>query len=113
MFDQGNFAIVVAEIHAADLRHADVRLVDEEQKIVGEEAKERVGRRVGRAARKRPAVVLDPRTVAYFFEHFDVESRAGAEALGLEQFALGLELVEPLFQFPFDLGHSPGDSFFR
>ena len=66
----------------------DVRFVDEQQKIVGKEAEQRVGRRARRAARKRPAVVLDARTVAHLLQHLDVEPRAGAEPLGLQQLAL-------------------------
>ena len=109
VLDQRHLAVVVAGVHAADLRHRDVRLVDEQQEIVGEEAEQRVGRRAGRAAGKRPAVVLDARTIAHLLQHLDVEPRAGAEPLGLEQLALVLELFEPLVQLLLDLVDGAGD----
>ena len=69
MLHQGDLAVVVARVHPADLRHRDVRLVDEEQIVLGKEAEERVGRASRRAAAQRPAVVLDARTVADLLHH--------------------------------------------
>ena len=59
----------------------------------------------GLRPRKRPAVVLDARTIADFLKHLDVEPRSRAEAMGLQQLALVLEQFEPLFQFLLDVGH--------
>ena len=88
MLHQRHLAVVVAEVHAADLRHRDVRLVDEQQEIVGKEAEQRVGRRARRPPAQRPAVVLDARAVAHLLHHLDVEARARAQAMGLQQLAL-------------------------
>ncbi len=43
VLDQRRLAAVVAGEHAAHLRHRDVRLVDEQQVIVGKEIEQRVG----------------------------------------------------------------------
>ena len=103
VLDQRHLAVVVAGVHPADLRHGDVRLVDEQQEVVGKEAEQRVGRRARRPAGKRPAVVLDARAVAHLLQHLDVEPRAGAQPLGLQQLALVLELLQPLVQLLADL----------
>ena len=62
-----------------------------------------------RTAAQRPAVVLDARAVAHLLDHLDVEPRAGAEPLGLEQLALLAELLEPLVQLLLDLVDGAGD----
>ena len=111
VLDQRHLAIVVAEVHAADLGHRDVRLVDEQQVVVGKEAHQRVGGRVGLAARERPAVVLDARTIADLLQHLDVEPRSGAEAMGFEQLSLVFEKFEPLFQLLLDFVDGPGNAF--
>ena len=86
-----------------------MRLVDEQQVIVGKKAKQRVRRAARRTARQRPAVVLDPRAVAHLLEHFQVEPRAGAEPLGLQQLPFALELFEPRIELLADLVDGPGD----
>ena len=110
VFDERYLAVVVAKIHSADLRNADVRFIDDQQIVLGKEAEERIGRRSGRPATQRAAVVLDARAVAHFLHHLDVESRAGAEPMGFEQFSLGFELGEPFVEFAFDLVDGRADS---
>ena len=100
VLDQRHLAVVVAEVHAADLRHRDVRLVDEQQKSSGKKLNSVSGGEPGGRPRKRPAVVLDARTIAHLLQHLDVEPRAGAEPLGLQQLALVLELLRAAPSIP-------------
>ncbi len=102
VFDQRGFAAVVAMEHAAHLRHGGVRLIDEQQKVVGEEAVERVGHAARRTAGEGAAVVFDARAVAYFLKHFDIETRAGVEPLSFEEFSLALEEFEPFGELVLD-----------
>ena len=102
VLDQRFLAAAVAEVHAADLRQRDVRFIDDEQEVLGEEVDERV-RRLARLAAGEPAgVVLDAGAVADFAEHVEVVAAARAEPLGFEQLALGPELLEPLVEFLLD-----------
>ena len=107
MLDQRHLAVVVAEEHAANLRHRDVRLVDQQQKVFGKVTVKRIGRRAGRTAAQGLAVVLDARTVADFLHHLEVESRAGVQAMGLQQLAVQPQPLQPLVQFPLDLVDRP------
>ena len=102
VLDQRALAAEVAGEHAPDLRHADVRLVQEQQAVGREEVEQRVGRLARLAARQRAAVVLDPRTVADLQQHLNVIARAGGEALGLQQLALLLHRLEAFLQFLLD-----------
>ena len=90
-----------------------MRLVDEQQVVVGEEAVERVGRRARRTAAQGPAVVFDSRAIAHFGHHLQIEPGAGIEPLGLEQFALAAEQFEPLFELVLDRADRAGDPFLR
>ena len=102
VFGQRHFASEVALIHAADLRHGDVALVGENDGVVGDEF-EQGGRRLARrAAREVARVVLDAVADACGFQHFEVKVAALLKPLGLQQFALVHQLVEPHFQLFFD-----------
>ena len=102
VLDQRLLAAAVAGEHAANLRQGDVRFVDDQEEIFGEEVDERV-RRLARLAAGEPAgVVLDAGAVADLAQHLEVVAAAGLEPLGFEQLALGLELLEPLVQFLLD-----------
>ena len=82
---EGELAAVVAAVHAADLRHADVALVGEDDGVVGDVLEE--GR--GRLARLPPGqvagIVLDAVAGAGRLEHLEVEGGALLEPLGLER----------------------------
>ena len=102
MLDQGALAAEVAREHPSDLAEADVRLVDEQQGVFGEEVHQGIRRLARLAAREVPAVVLDPRAIADLQEHLDVVPRPRREPLGFEELALLLELLEPLLQLGLD-----------
>ncbi len=113
MLDERRLAGMIAGEHRPDLRHRDVRFVDEAEEIVGEEIEQR-RRRFARLARgERPAVVLDARAETGFAEQFDVVSRAGREALGFDELPLLAEDFESFDQFFFDLADGRVDPFLR
>ena len=60
VLDQGGLARAVAAEHAADLRHGDVGLVDEDDRVVGQEIHQRVRRLAGLAPGQVQRIVLDP-----------------------------------------------------
>ena len=103
VLDQHVLARAVAAVHAAHLRQRDVRLVDEEQEVVREVVEQR--RRL--LARLAPGqvhrVVLDAGAVAGLLQHLEVVHRALPKARRFEQLALGLELLQPLFQLLLDV----------
>ena len=102
VLDEVALAGHVALVHAADLRHRHVRLVDDQQEVV----REVVDQRRGGGARPAPVdvarVVLDARAEPDLAHHLDVVAGAHAQPLGLEQLALVLQLGEALLQLLLD-----------
>ena len=92
----------VALVHAVELRHRHVRLVDHDEVVVREVVEERVRGAPGRATVDVARVVLDPRAEADLPEHLEVVRGAHPEPLRLEQLALRLELGEALVQLLLD-----------
>ena len=102
--DEVALARHVALVHAADLRHGHVRLVDDEQEVLGEVVDQR-GRRGARAAAVDVTrVVLDARTEPDLPHHLDVVVGPHPQSLGLQQLALTFELGEAFFQLGLDRG---------
>ena len=96
-------ALKVAAIHAAELRHRDVALVDDQERVVGD-VLEQGRRRLARAAAGQVArVVLDAGAGAGGDHHLEIGHGALLDALGLEQAAGGVKLGEPLLQLELDL----------
>ena len=79
-------------MHAADLRHGLVGLVDEAEEVVGVVVEQAVGPIAGAAPVEDARVVLDAVAEAHLAQHLHVVLRALAQAMALEQLALGLEL---------------------
>src|SRR4029078_5420948 len=102
-------ARAVALVHAADLRHGLVRLVDEADEVVREEVEQAVGPRARRAPIEDARVVLDALAEAELAQHLHVELRALAKAMRLEQLALLLELLAARLQLVADLDHGALD----
>ena len=90
-------------MHAAELRHGLVRLVDEDDHVLGEVVEQRERVRARRTALEDPRVVLDPVAEAELLHHLEVVLGALPEPVGLEQLALGLELLDALLQLVPDL----------
>ena len=99
VFDQNRFARTVAFRHAADLRHADVRFIQHEEKVVREKINHRRGPRAGRAVGDVPGIILDAGTEAHLLHHFQIVFRPHLDALGFEQLAVFLEMHDAFAQF--------------
>ena len=102
VLDEVALAGHVALVHAADLRHGHVRLVDDQQEVLREVVDQRGRRGAGAAAVDVARVVLDARAEADLAHHLDVVAGAHAQPLGLEHLALALELGEALLQLGLD-----------
>ncbi|CAM5492436.1 hypothetical protein SGRIM128S_02196 [Streptomyces griseomycini] len=101
--DEGALAGGVALVHGADLRDGDVRLVDDEEEVVREVVQQGVRRRAGRAAVEVHRVVLHAGAGADLAEHLDVVRGAHAQALGLQELALLLQLGQALAELLLDV----------
>ena len=104
---QRPLAAHVALVHAADLRHGHVRLVDDQQEVVREVVDEAAAGAAGRAAVDVPRVVLDAGAEADLAHHLDVVGGAHAQPLGLQQLALPLQLGQPLLELGLDAADRP------
>jgi len=105
VFGERRLAAEVAPIHAAELRHSDVALVDEHQRIVGHIFEQR-GRRLARLPPGEIArVVLDAGAGAGRLHHFQIVERALFEPLRFQQASGGVKLIQPLAQLDLDAGH--------
>src|SRR5438094_1342558 len=102
--DQRLLARAVALVHAADLRHGLVGLVDEADEVAGEVVEQAVRARAGGPAIEDPRVVLDAVAEAHLPQHLHVVLRALAQAMRLEQLALRLELGTALVELAAYLG---------
>jgi hypothetical protein len=86
-------AAEVAPVHAADLRHGDVALVGEDERVVGHT-------RTGSAAARRAAagevarIVLDAVAASRRLDHLDVEGAALLQPLRFDEAAHPGQLVE-------------------
>ena len=89
--DERALARHVALVHRADLRHGHVRLVDDEQEVLGEVVEQGVRRGPPATAVDVQAVVLDAGAGPDLAHHLDVVGGAHPQPLGLEQLALLLE----------------------
>ena len=107
VLDERVLPAAVALVLAVQLRHGHVALVDDEQEVVGEVVDQGERRLAGAAAVDVHRVVLDAVAVADLLDHLQVVLGAHAEALGLEQLALGLEPRQPLLQLGLDAHHGP------
>ena len=107
MLDQGALAGGVALVHGADLRDGDVRLVDDQQEVLGEEVEQGVRGAAGLAAVDVPGVVLDAGGEADLAHHLQVVAGAHAQPLGLQQLALLLQGGQALLQLGLDADQGP------
>ena len=75
---------LVALVHAVDLRHGHVGLIDHAEPVVGKVVEEGVRGLAGAAAVDVARVVLDAGTETHLAQHLEVVRGAHAQALGLE-----------------------------
>ena len=103
VFGERRLAAEVAAEHAADLRHGDVALVDEHQRVVGHVFEQRRRRLAGLAAGEIARIVLDAGAAAGRLHHFEIEEWCAARAAALP--AAGrrrCSCVEPPLQLGLD-----------
>src|ERR671913_1178837 len=100
--DEGALARHVTLVHRPDLRHRDVRLVDDEEEVLGEVVDEAVGRRSPWSPVDVHGVVLDAGARPDLPHHLDVVGRPHPQALRLEELALPLEQGELLLELLLD-----------
>ena len=102
VLDQRDLARAVALVHAADLRHGDVALIDDANHVLGEVVDERERGLAGLAAVQVARVVLDAVGEAHGLEHLQVVVRALLQALGLQELVLRLEFRHAVLQLFLD-----------
>ena len=95
----------VAPVHAADLRHGDVALVDKHQKVRRKILEQRRWRLSALSAREMAAVVLDSVAVAHLLEHLDVVVGPALEPLGFDELVQALQLIQSFSQLFLDGFH--------
>ena len=94
-------------MHAANLRHRDVALVDDAQKVFREVIDERIRGLARSAPVKMARVILDSRAEAHRLDHFQIVVRAHLQALRFEELAFLLELLQSLAQLVLDGADRP------
>ena len=82
-----------------------MRLVDDEQEVVGEVVQQRVRRRAGSAPVDMARVVFDAGARTNFLQHLQVEGGAHAQALFFEQLVLAAEPREAIVELVLDGGN--------
>ena len=92
-------------IHAADLRHRLVALVDDDERVVRQVIEQRRRRLARRAAGQVPRVVLDAVAVADLTDHLEVEHRPLVQPLRLQQLAFLFEISAVLLELLLDRFH--------
>ncbi len=103
--DERLLAGAVPVVHATDLREHHVRLVEEDDEVVGEVVEQGVGRRAGGPVLQVAGVVLDAGAVAEGPKHLEVVERALAQALLLEELPDAIEVRELLLEVSLDHLH--------
>ena len=93
----------VAAEHAAELRHRDVALVDDDQRVARHVFEKGRRRLAGFAAGQIARIVLDAGARAGRLDHFDIVLRALLEPLRFEQPALAVQFVEADLEVALDL----------
>ncbi len=88
MVNKNDFAIMVADIHAADLRNRHVGFIDHEQEVRRKIIYECKGTFTGKTTGKMAGIVFDAGAVTDVGKHFDIVVGAAFEAFGFEEFAL-------------------------
>ncbi len=102
VLDEDVLAGAVPGVLPVQLGHGDVGLVDHAEVVLREEVEQRERRLARGPAVEVAAVVLDPGADAGLGQHLEVVLGADAQALGFEELALLLELLQPLPQLDLD-----------
>ena len=102
---QGLLARTVAVVHAADLRHADMGLVNDQEIVLGKIVEQVRRRRAFRLAGQVAAVIFDPVAITKLADHFQVEHGPLLEPLRLDQAILRLQFGKANLELILDRAH--------
>ncbi|CRK52076.1 hypothetical protein RHCRD62_30740 [Rhodococcus sp. RD6.2] len=105
VLDEVAFAGHVALVHRADLRHGHMRLVDDEEEVLGEVVDQGRGCRTRGTAVDVTRIVLDSRAEADLLDHLEVVIGAHPQPLRLQQLAPILQIGEALLELRLDVAH--------
>ena len=111
VLDQHGFPGLVAVIHAPDLGDGDVGFVNDREEITGEVVQQGSGFFTRLASAEVAGIILDTGAEADFLEHFHVIHGAHFDALGFQQFAVGLEPADAILHFGDDRTDGAPDFF--
>ncbi len=106
-FHQGFLAGQVPMVHAPDLGHGDVGLVQEYQEVRGKIVQQTGRRPACQAIVQVPGIVFNARAVAQLLDHFQIQHSPLLQTLGLHQLVLHTQKMQPFPQFLADVGHGP------
>ena len=106
-------ARAVALVHAPQLGDGDMGFVDHQQGVLGQVIEQGRRRLAGLASGEIAGVVLDPGAVPQLLHHLDIELGALFQPLGLHQFVVVAQLLQPLAQFVLDQFHGVEDGLAR
>ena len=99
VLDQRALTGGVTLIHGADLRHGDMRFVNDQQEVIREKVKQCVRRSTGGTTVEMTRIVLDAGTDTHLGEHFQIIGGTHVEALGFQLLALLAQLGQTLVKF--------------
>ena len=103
VFHERFLPLPVAVVHAPDLGQGDMRLIDDQQHVIGEIVEEIPRPLAEGAAVDMHGIVFDAGAVAVFPQGFDIEVGPLLKALRFQKLVVGVEILESLLQLRFDL----------
>ena len=104
---QIGLAGTVTAVHRTYLRHRDMTLVDDQQKVVREEVQETVRPLTSMSAVKVTGIVLDTRAMAQFLDHLHVVLHTLLDALRLDLITQILEELHLLDEIVLNIVNGP------
>ena len=99
VFHQRALTAGVTLIHGANLRHGNMRFIDDQQKIVGEKVKQRVRRTSRLSTVEMPRIILHSRADANLREHLQIVCGTHGKTLRLKFLALFAQFGGTLVKF--------------
>ncbi len=107
MLNQGALARHVTLVHATDLRHRHVRLVDHQQEVLSKIVQQTVRCGAGLASIDMPGVVLDSGAGADLTHHLEVITGTHPQPLRFQQLAAGFQFGQPQSQLGLNIVDRP------
>ena len=111
--DQIELPASVTFIHSSDLRQRDMRLINEDDKVIREVIQQDSRTLSGGTACKRTGIVLYSGAVADFLQHLYIVFNTALEPFLLNQLALGLKIVKLVPELVLNADNGTVQSLFR